>query len=173
MHLLAARGHLAIFQETKQKLDKGPIFMQDKYNGTAMHYAAPHGNVKIMKYLKDKAGFPLSLKDKWGPTALHVAALNNKVEALKYLIKQGADYNADSFIGFNIYRLAEQIGAENITDYLETKKDIKQSISVSTLQYITAKLYGSMYSSLCTPSKEENELISAVSSDLLDQHLTL
>ena len=67
---------------------------QDKFIGTALHFAGLRGNVEAARLLVD-AGADVNLP-KWDSqqTALHMAAWRGRVDAVEFLIEVGADVEA-------------------------------------------------------------------------------
>jgi hypothetical protein len=63
-----------------------PINALSPKSWTAAHFAAKHGNTKIMKTLRSAPGIDFKIKNDDGCTPLHVAALNNSVGAVKIIL---------------------------------------------------------------------------------------
>jgi uncharacterized protein len=87
------------------------------YGWTALHWAAFHGKLDIVKALIN-AGADVNAKDNDGWTALHLAAKYGDLDVVKALINAGADLNVQDNFGRTALHWAARNGKLDIVKAL-------------------------------------------------------
>jgi ankyrin repeat protein len=78
----------------------------ERYEFTALHYAARFGNKDVAEVLI-AYGADIRAKDKWGYQPIHWAAYHDRPEIIELLIAKGADVNAKTSLGQTPLELAK------------------------------------------------------------------
>ncbi|WP_174515771.1 ankyrin repeat domain-containing protein [Wolbachia endosymbiont of Cardiocondyla obscurior] len=81
-----------------------------KETRTVIHTAASHGDLEIVRFFIEKAGYDINLRDEDGCTLLFYAAVGGCLEVVRYLIKKGADINATAKTGATALHIAARVG---------------------------------------------------------------
>eukprot|EP00511_Aplanochytrium_stocchinoi_P004792 CAMPEP_0204829840 /NCGR_PEP_ID=MMETSP1346-20131115/8179_1 /ASSEMBLY_ACC=CAM_ASM_000771 /TAXON_ID=215587 /ORGANISM="Aplanochytrium stocchinoi, Strain GSBS06" /LENGTH=303 /DNA_ID=CAMNT_0051959929 /DNA_START=202 /DNA_END=1113 /DNA_ORIENTATION=- len=112
------RGDL---EETKGLIEQGA---QPNTNGlNALHKAAFHGKLAIVRYLVTFHGMDPNTKDKNGFTPLHRAAYNGSLEVCKCLVHEAkADIWEVNREGMTATQIAQKYGQKKTADWLLSKQ---------------------------------------------------
>jgi putative CocE/NonD family hydrolase len=78
----------------------------DKYEFTALHYAARFGTTKVAEVLMAH-GANIKAKDKWDYQPIHWAAYHDRPDIIQLLIDKGTDVNAKTSLGQTPLELAK------------------------------------------------------------------
>jgi ankyrin repeat protein len=119
----------------KARLEAGQILLdhgadidaRNRFNRTALAYAAVGGHVKFVRMLLDR-GTVIDARDNRGRTALHFALEEGRTEVAQLLLEHGADVNARNKFGQTPSELGSQSRYEEIVELLSAyvAKSVKQ-----------------------------------------------
>ena len=90
-----------LFDSDSKAGQAGIASTRDPWNGyTALHWAAKHGNQKLVGFLVLEAGMNPNVRSRGGYTPLILAGTCNRVDVCKYLVdKCGADLDIRDYSG--------------------------------------------------------------------------
>lgn len=115
----ADRGLLPII-ELLASLDSDLEQAGTRRRWTAMHIAAAHGNVKLVRRLHE-LGASIDPVDRLGQSPLHVATSTGNLPLLTYLVEQGAEVNCTDHQQVTPLMRAASQGDVDCVDYLLTR----------------------------------------------------
>ena len=95
--------------------------LKNKYNETAMHFCAMHGNLYIMKMLYER-GADINVTNIRSHTPLIVSCGNKHTMCVKFLINNGSDINVKDYKNDNLLHICIQNDSYDILLYLLVKK---------------------------------------------------
>jgi len=94
-HNAAMKGYTAIVDHVLKTMPGVVNTREPKFQKTALHFAATHGHVDLVKLLLHYNADPIPLAaDKWTP--LHYSAENGHEDCIRVLLEHGADPNAQN-----------------------------------------------------------------------------
>ena len=91
---------------------------QNKYQETALHYAASRDLIDIVQELI-RAGVAIDVQKKGGMTALHYAAMNGVIDIVRELIRAGAALDVKDEDGVTALQFARESENDDIVALLE------------------------------------------------------
>jgi ankyrin repeat protein len=117
LHRAVKAGDVARVQELLLPQSNVDINAQDKYDRTALHWAACNGHTEIVQLLIAHQ-CDVNLTDEYGNTALHWATIKDKIEIVKLLITHRCDINAQDKYGNTVLYFAAMYGHTGIAQLL-------------------------------------------------------
>lgn len=93
------------------------INAQDNDGRTALHFAAQHGNLEIVKMLLNKGSNP-NIQDNQGMTPLHEGVGSASVELVQKILKSRARVDMKDMNGLTALHYSSLLGADEIFDAL-------------------------------------------------------
>ena len=93
------------------------IYLKDRDETSALHYASGRGHDKIVRFLLRRGVYP-SIEGSGGWTPLHWAANFGRLEVTKVLLEKGAETNIQNIWGQTPLYFAASLGRREITELL-------------------------------------------------------
>ena len=95
--------------------------MRGEYVSYAIIYAANHGHIDVVEYLRHKDGVDFNAKNIYDETALTSAVSGHRLEMVKYLVQiPGIDVNGEGPNGNSPFLAAAVTGDVDILKFLAT-----------------------------------------------------
>ena len=95
---------LSFFRELVEK--KKNVLVKDSQGNTALHWAAGHNRLHLVKYLVEEHGADVNTKSKSRATPLHFAAASGLNQVVEYLILKRAKIDEKDELGDTTIQIA-------------------------------------------------------------------
>ncbi len=128
LHIIAGVsgiGQKHSFQIARELVKRGAdVNAKDSKGNTPLHYASQIGNSHIVRVLVE-LGADVNQKNSEGNTPLILALMNRHLKTVEILLKSGANPSIENLNKENAFKLAKNIGNDNLTNLLKSTQHIK------------------------------------------------